>query len=68
MKAIDVKVKTDKFDAEEKKVAKINTFLLEMMMLNTQDVVFGHKGKGQKDFFTYNQTTNDTEYNKAKGL
>ena len=65
IKAIDVKVKTDKFDAEEKKVAKINTFLLEMMMLNTQDVVFGHKGKGQKDFFTYNQTTNDTEYNKA---
>lgn len=65
IKAIDSKVNTKKLDDTDKQIAKVNTFLLEMMMLNTQDVVFGHKGKGQADFFIYNQSEKDEEYNKA---
>ena len=40
-------------DKKEEKLMGVEDFFLEMTMLGTQDVIFGHGGSGQQDFFTY---------------
>ncbi len=60
---LDSKVRMKDMDA--KKSASPGSYLLEMLMFNNQDVIFGHRGKGQQDFFIYNGYEQSDEYNKA---
>lgn len=55
-------VKNKKIDKAQKNLMNVSNFMLEMSLLNTQDVIFGHDGVGMQDFFTYNGSEKDDEY------
>ena len=61
---LDIKNKDD-IPKEKRKAVKVNSFALEMTMLNAQDIIFGHNGAGQEDFFHYNGKEESDTYNKS---